>query len=64
MLVGAPLAGAAHAGLNLIDDKQRPGGVGQRTCLGKEFLRERPNATFTLDGLDQDGANLIGEFRA
>ena len=39
VLIGAPLAGAAHAGLNLIDDEQRAGGVGQRARFSEELLR-------------------------
>ena len=64
MLIRAPLAGAAHAGLNLIDNQQRAGGVGQRARLGEELLRERANAAFALDGFDENGADFVGKFRA
>jgi hypothetical protein len=59
VLIGAPLAGAAHAGLNLIDDEQRAGGVAQSAGFGKELLRERANAAFALDGFDEDGADFV-----
>ncbi len=64
VLIRAPLAGAAHAGLNLIDDEQSAGGTGQRAGLGKELLRQRTNAAFALDGLDEDGADFVGKLRA
>ncbi len=40
VLIGAPLAGAAHAGLNLIDDEQCAGGAGECACFGEELLRQ------------------------
>jgi hypothetical protein len=64
VLIGAPLAGAAHAGLNLIDDEQRAGGAGEGAGFGEELLRERANAAFALDGFDEDGADFVGEFGA
>ena len=64
VLIGAPLAGAAHAGLNLIHDEQRAGGVCQRACFGEELLRERADAAFALDGFDEDGADFIGKLCA
>ena len=64
VLIGAPLAGAAHAGLNLVDDEQRAGGAGEGAGFGEELLRERANAAFALDGLDEDGADFVGELGA
>ena len=64
MLIGAPLAGAAHAGLNFIDDEQRAGGTGEGAGFSEEFLREGTDAAFTLDGFDEDGADFSGEFGA
>ena len=64
MLIGAPLAGAAHAGLNLVDDQQRAGRGGERARFGEELLRQRPNAAFALDGFDENGADFIGELCA
>ena len=64
VLIGAPFAGAAHAGLNLIDNQQRSRGAGQRARLGEEFLRERAHAAFALNGFDENGADFIGEFGA
>ena len=64
VLIGAPLAGAAHAGLNFIDDEQRAGGAGEGAGFGEELLREGTNAAFALDGFDEDGADFVGEFGA
>ena len=64
VLIGAPLAGAAHAGLNLVDDEQRAGGAGECARFREELLRERANAAFALDGFDEDGADFVGELRA
>ena len=64
VLKGAPLAGAAHAGLNLIDDEQCTGGAGECACLGEELLRERANAAFALNGFNEDGADVVGELGA
>ena len=64
MLVRAPLAGAAHARLNLIDNQQRAGGTRESARLCKELLRKRPHAAFALDGFDEDGADVGGKFRA
>src|SRR5690348_2056316 len=54
VLVAAPLAGAAHAGLNLVGDEQSAGRVGQLARLGKELLGERPDAAFALDGFNEN----------
>jgi len=62
VLVGAPLAGAAHAGLNLIGDQQSSRRTGQGARLGEELLRNRAHAALALDGFDEDGAKFIGEF--
>ncbi len=64
VLIGAPLAGAAHSGLNLIRDEQRTGRSGKGSGLGEELLRERTHAAFALDGFDKDGADLAREFGA
>ena len=64
MLVRAPLAGAAHAGLNLVDDEQRAGGAGQCARFGEELLRQRPHAALALNGLDENGADFARKFRA
>src|SRR5208337_961935 len=44
VLVGTPLAGAAHASLNLIDNQQCARGTRERACLREELLRQRPHA--------------------
>jgi len=64
MLIGAPLAGTAHAGLNLVDDEQCAGGAGKCACFGEERLRQRPDAAFALDGFDKNGADFIGKLCA
>ena len=64
VLIRAPLAGAAHAGLNLIDNQQRAGGTRQRARLGKELLRQRTNAALALDGFDENRADFVRELRA
>ena len=64
MLIGAPLAGAAHAGLDLIDDEQRAGGVGESAGFCEELLGEGTNAALALNGFNKNGADLGGEFGA
>ena len=64
MLIGAPLSSAAKAGLNLIDNQQSAGRVGQRARLGKELLRQRTDAALALDSLKQNAADFAGEFCA
>src|SRR5271157_945491 len=64
VLISAPLACAAHAGLNLIGNKKGSSRAGQRTRLGEELLRERAYAAFALDGFDEDGTDFIRKFRA
>ena len=64
VLVGEPLAGAAHAGLDLVGEQQRSGGVAEVACCGEELLRDGTDAAFALDGFDADGADVGGEFGA
>ena len=64
MLVGAPLAGAAHAGLNLIRDEQGARRTGECASFGEELLGEGAHAAFALDGFDKDGADFVREFCA
>ena len=54
VLIGAPLARAAHARLNLIHNQQRAGGVAQLPRLGEELLRQRTDAALALDRLDAE----------
>ncbi len=58
VLVGEPLAGAAEAGLNLIDEQESAGGVAEGAARGEELLADRVDATLALDGLDADGAEF------
>jgi hypothetical protein len=59
VLIGTPLAGAAHATLNLIGDQQSPGRLSECARLGEELLRKRAYAAFALDGFDKDSADFI-----
>ena len=63
VLIGAPLSSAAHAGLNLICDKQRAGGASKIASGLQEFVGHGANAAFALDRFDEDGAEFGGEFR-
>src|SRR6266702_4527794 len=64
MLIGEPLAGAAHAGLDFISNQQRAGRIGQLTRCREEFLAHWTNAALTLNCLDTDSANIRREFGA
>ena len=64
MLVGEQLAGAAQAGLNLVGDEQRAGGVGEVARGLEKLARDGTDAALALNGLDEDGADFGGEFRA
>ena len=52
VLVGEPLSGAAHAGLDFIDHEERAGGVAEVACDLEELLRDGVNAAFALDSFD------------
>ena len=64
MLIGAEFAGAAHAGLNLVGDEQRASGVSKVACGVEKFARQRTNAALTLNRLEEDRAELVGELRS
>src|ERR1039458_8511245 len=64
VLIGAPLSGAAQAGLNFIGDHQGSRRVGQRARLCEKFLRKRTYAALALNGFEEDGADFIREFGA
>jgi len=49
MLVGAPFAGAAHAGLNFIDNEQCTSGTREGAGFSEELHRKWANAAFTLN---------------
>ncbi len=51
ILVVEQFAGAAHAGLDLVDDQQQAMRLGQRAQLTQEMLRRRPDAGLALDRL-------------
>ena len=58
VLVGVPLAGAAHAGLHLVEDQQQLVLVGQLAQPFEVASRRQVDAALALDRLDQDGAGL------
>ena len=58
MLVVEQLAGAAHAGLDLVDDQQQAVLAGQRAQLLQEFVGRGPHAGFALDRLQHDATVL------
>ena len=57
VLVGEPFAGATHAGLNFVDEKESAGGVAEFTRGGKNPAR-RGGCRLRPGGLDADGADL------
>lgn len=58
VLVGKPFAGAAHAGLDLVGDKECAGGVAEGSGFAEKFFRDRVDAAFALDRFDADGADF------
>ena len=63
VLVGEPLAGAAAAGLHLVEDQQQLVLVGQLAQAGEEAGGRNADAAFALDRLDQDGGRLVVDQR-
>ncbi len=57
--MGKELAGAADAGLHLIEDQEQAELVAERAQFLQEFLRRRTNAALALDRLDQDRGGLF-----
>ena len=60
VLDGPPLAGAAHAALDLVGDEQDVVLVAQFAQGGEEPGGRDDVAAFALDGLDQDAGHFIG----
>ena len=60
VLVGPPLAGEAHARLDFVEDQERFAFVGDAPQLVQELASEVVVAAFGLDGLDQDGGDVVG----
>ena len=61
VLVGEPLAGAAHAGLDLVEDQQHAALVAQLAQPGEVIRRRDVDAALALDRLDQDRGRLVVE---
>ena len=59
VLVMEQLAGAAHAGLDLVEDQQQAIRVGQRPQLPKELIGRGPDAGFALDRLQHHRNRLV-----
>ena len=57
-LIGEQLAGAADAGLHLVEDQQQPVLVAELAQALEELRRDHPHAAFALDRLDQDRGGL------
>ena len=58
VLVGEPAAGAAHAGLHLVEDQHQLVAVGQLAQPFEVAGRRQVDAALALDRLDQDGARF------
>src|ERR1035437_8225942 len=63
MLIGKPLARAPHAGLNLVHQQKRAGGIAQFPRGREEFLADRTDAALALDRFNADTAYLVRELR-
>src|SRR6185312_14036398 len=61
VLVSRPLAGAAHAGLDFVEEQQRAGGVAQFASGGEKLLRAEVDAALALDHFESDSAHVSGE---
>ena len=58
VLIGAPGAGAAHAGLNFVAEEERAGGVAEFASGVEEGLRAKVDAAFALDDFEGNGADF------
>ncbi|MCY1486270.1 hypothetical protein D9M68_199090 [compost metagenome] len=60
-LMGEKLAGAADAGLNLVEDQEQAEFVAEGAQFLHEFLGRGTDAALALDRLDQDRGGLLGD---
>ena len=63
VLEGEPVAGAARAGLDLVDDQQGAVRAGETAGLGQEPGRQGHDARLALDRLEHDRGNIGAESR-
>jgi hypothetical protein len=61
--MGEQLAGAAHAGLDLVEDQQEALVVAERAQSRRKLRWDRADAALALDRLDQDRRRLVGDRR-
>ena len=58
MFVREELAGARDAALDLVEDQQRAGFVGERAQAGQEFVARGADAALALDRFEQEAADV------
>ncbi len=60
-LVGEEVAGAAESALGFIGDEEGVGGGGEAAGFAEEGFGEEVDASFALDGLEDDGGGVFGD---
>ncbi len=63
MLIGEPAAGAAHSGLDLVQDQEHSALVAQLPKSGEVIRRGDIDAPLALDGFDENRGRLIVQDR-
>ena len=61
VLIGTPFAGAAHAGLDLVEEQKGAGGVAEFAGGAEEVFGDEVDAAFALEYLEGNGADVFGE---